>query len=192
MKNGKLLSLVLVTLLSVKASAQFSIGVNYSPLFPISNYSGKMDNSFAGGTVKLQYHIDDYLALNFGTGYYMIPFKSLNVGGVQTAVSGVSLSVIPATIGAQFKFSTDKLKPYIALDLGYAYTMEGESDYAEATNRGNFIVAPSAGILYSLNENLALHAGLRNNILVYRYRDTEDYNEAFQTIGLELGINYKF
>lgn len=192
MKIVKILTLVLVTCFTSAAFGQMSIGVNYSPLFPISKYNGEVGNSFVGATVKLNYHLDDYLSVNVATGFYGMSFTTLNVSGVQTDVSDVSLNIIPATLGATFRFSADKLKPYVAIDLGYAYTMQGESEYAASTNRGNFLIAPSLGVLYNLNENLALNASLKNNILLYRYRDIEDYNETFQLLSLELGMNYKF
>ncbi len=191
MQKIKLSALVLFGIMAFYAQAQYSVSLSYAPSFPMTRYNGEMKMSIAGANLKLHKHVDDYLWLNLSTGYYMIPFESLNVGGVQKAAD-VTLNVIPATVGAQFFFSADKIRPYFALDLGYAMTMQGESEYEKATNRNNFIFAPALGVFYNLSDALNLNLGVRNNTIIYRYRDNEDYNQVFQLIGVDLGINYKF
>jgi hypothetical protein len=192
MKSFRSIIIALLGLLATHTQAQYSIGFNYAPSFPLSRYSGDMKTSLVGVNLKINKHIDDYLRVSLGAGYHIIPFKSLNVGGVQQEVSSVNLTAIPVTLGSQFFFGGIKWRPYISLDLGYILTMQGKSDFAPAKNRNNFIVAPALGINYMLNDNLALNIGARNNVIIYQFRDIEDSNEAFQLLAIELGINYKF
>lgn len=188
----KLSILALISLFTFNSQAQMSLSVNYAPGFPITAYSGDMKMSVVGANIKLNKHMDDHLWFNLGAGFHLVPFKSLNVGGIQKEVSDVNLSLIPVTAGGQFFFTTDKIRPYFSLDLGYVLTMQNESEFAAAINRNNFIIAPAAGIFYNLSDALNLNLAVRNNIIIYRFRDRADYNEAFQMVGVELGVNYKF
>ena len=192
MKSIRIIIISLLGLFAIQAHAQYSVGINIAPSFPISRYSGDMNTSLAGVNLKINKHVDDYLRFSLGAGYHIIPFKSLNVGGVQQEVSSINLMAIPVTLGSQFFFGGTKWRPYISLDLGYILTIQDKSDFAPAKNRNNFIVAPALGINYMLNDNLALNIGARNNVIIYQFRDIKDSNEAFQLLAIELGINYKF
>ncbi|MCE2786683.1 MAG: outer membrane beta-barrel protein [Bacteroidota bacterium] len=193
MKTIRIIIFALLGLFAIQAHAQYSVGINIAPSFPISRYSGDMNTSLVGVNLKINKHVDDYLRFSLGAGYHIIPFKSLNVGGVQTEVSDVNLMVIPVTLGSQFFFGGTKWRPYISLDVGYVLTTQNKLiNEDKIINRNNFIVAPALGINYVLNDNLALNIGARNNVIIYQFRDIEDSNEAFQLLAIEMGINYKF
>jgi outer membrane protein W len=192
MKTTRIIIFALLGLFAVHAHAQYSIGFNCGPAFPMSRYSGDMKLSMAAANLKINKHVDDYLRVSLGAGYYMVPFKSLNIDGVQKEVSNVNLTLIPVTLGGQFFFGGIKWKPYISLDLGYVLTIQDKSAFTKAANRNNFIIAPALGINYMLSDDFALNLGVKNNVIIYQFRDIEDSNEAFQLLALELGINYKF
>jgi hypothetical protein len=192
MKKIRYSFMLALAVLFFKGHAQVSLSLNFAPAFPITRYSGEMEFALTGANLKLNKHVDDYLRINIGAGYYSVPFKSLNIGGVQTDVSDVSLTVIPVTLGGQFLFGGLKWKPYISLDVGYVLTMQGEWKDIKATNRNNFMVAPAFGFHYQLSDDFALNVSARNNVIIYQFRDIKDSNEAFQLLAVELGFNYKF
>ena len=193
MKTTRIIIFALLGLFAVNVNAQYSIGFNFAPVFPISRYSGELTSSVSAANFKINKHVDDYLLVSLGAGYYILPFKSLNIGGVQTDVSDINLTVIPVTLGSQFFFGGTKWRPYISLDVGYVLTTQNKLiSEVELSNRNNFIIAPALGINYMLNDNLALNMGARNNVIIYQFRDIEDSNEAFQLLAIEMGINYKF
>ncbi len=196
---NKIKALIAALSISFYASAQFGVNIAYQ--YGISGsdlYSSTMKNSYAGLNAKLTYQYDDYLRFNIGTGYYVIPYESLAVDGVQTPVDGVNLTVIPVTIGADFSFldqradSKQKLIPYFGIDLGWAMATQGKSDFAESTTYNNFILAPSIGVSYKLTDFIDLHGVVRENILIYTYRDINEYYEVFSLIGINVGVSYKF
>lgn len=181
------------------ASAQYGINVAYQ--FGASGsdlYSSNMKNSYVGLNAKLTYQYDDYVRLNIGTGYYMIPFEKIAVDGVQNPVSGVNLTVIPLTIGADFSFIDQradvkqKLMPYMGIDLGWAWSTQGKSSVAPELKSNNFILAPCVGVSYKLTDFVDLHAVVRENLLIYTFRGINEDYEIFSLLGFNIGASYKF
>ncbi|MFN4973533.1 MAG: outer membrane beta-barrel protein [Bacteroidota bacterium] len=190
--------LALFTLCSI-GHAQTTISVDYQLGIPTTPYSGDMKLSIAGVNLKYGMHLDDYLRLNIGTGFYAVPFESLNIEGVQRATSDAVLNIIPVTLGAEFYFlgtkadkTPSKIKPYIGIDLGWAYTMQNKTDLAPATNRNNFIFAPTFGIAYEMSDGLHLFGAVRNNMIIYQYRDIINWDQPFQLVGVNLGVQFTF
>jgi hypothetical protein len=175
---------------SIQATAQYGI--------PLTEYSGDIKSGI-GANLKVGFWIDDHLRLNVGSGYYMGKFESIKIDGVNQPVTDANLSIIPVTVGAEFYFlgttadkEPSKIKPFFALDLGYALVMQSASVVAQAKNRNSIIFGPSFGVAYELSENLDVLASLRNNILLYEYKDIVKYMETYQLLGINLGVNYRF
>lgn len=181
------------------SNAQMSAQVSYQLGVPVTEYSGNMGTSVAGANLKLGFWKDDYLRFNIGTGFYQMPYNEILVDGVARAVDGANLSIIPVTVGAEFYFlgetadkQPSKVKPFFGLDLGFAYTMQSESNLAPAKNRNELIFAPTFGIAYKLSEYVDFVAAVRNNVLIYQREDVARYDQPFQLVGINLGFNYKF
>ncbi len=181
-----------LALLSSGVFAQFTLNVNYSPMIPMTGYSGDIKPTVIGGNAKIKYELDNCLKFSLGVGFYGYNFDKLIVDNVLTPVEDVSLAIIPVTAGVDFFFTTTKIQPFVSLDFGYALTMQSESAYQPKTNRNNVVIAPAFGIAYEMNEKVSLAGALRNNIVVYEFKDIPDYNQPFQALGVELGLNYKF
>lgn len=179
--------------------AQYALNLTYQ--FGVAGkdlYSGTMKNSMLGVNAKFAYLYDDYLRLSLGTGFYAMPYEKLMVDGVQTPVNDVTINVIPVTLGAEFTFidqrpeSKQKIKPYVGLDIGYAFVMQNESAYAPASTKGNFMVAPAFGATYGLTNEIMLNASIRNNFLIYEYRSLNEYYEIYSLLGINIGAIYTF
>jgi|GEM_PF-3072787 outer membrane protein W len=178
--------------------AQSTISLAYQFGIPTTQYSGDMNLSVSGVNIKYGKHLDDFLRLNIGAGYYAVPFKSLNIEGVQRTTSDALLSVIPVTLGAEFYFlgtkadkTPSKIKPHLGIDIGWAYTMQNKTDLAPATNRNNFIFAPTLGVSYEMSDAFHLFGAVRNNMVIYQYRDIINWDQPFQLVGINVGIQLK-
>jgi outer membrane protein W len=194
----KLLVLLSASAFMFKVNAQSTVSVGYQLGIPTTQYSGEMNMSIAGANLKFGKHLDDYLRLNIGAGFYSVPFKSLNIEGVQRPTSDAVLNIIPVTLGAEFYFlgtkadkTPSKVKPFLGVDLGWAYTMQNETDLAPAMNRNNFILAPTFGVAYEMSDAFHLFAAARNNIIIYQYRDKLNWDQPFQLVGINLGLQIK-
>ncbi len=191
MKN---LILLLTVLLSFSiARAQYGLSASYQFGIPgKQGYSSDMKTSITGGQVKLVYAYDDFIKLNIGAGYYLVPFDKLNIDGVQKPVSKVNLQIIPITVGADFYMLDKKIKPFIGFEVGWAFTRQTKSDYSDPVNRNNVILAPSAGVAYEITDNLNLFASVKENIILYQFRDMKDDISVFTLTGINLGITLKY
>jgi len=185
--------------LAFASSAQLGIKASYQLGFSGNNlYSSEMKNSYVGLNAKLTYEYDDYINFNFGTGYYLIPFKKLAIDGVQQDVSDANLSVIPVTIGADFTFLDQranvkqKYYPYIGIDMGWAMANQSKSSLAPSASYNNFFLAPSIGVYYRLTDFVHAFGEVRQNILIYNYRGVNEYYEVFSLASINLGLTYKF
>ncbi len=194
-----ILAFVLFALSTTLVSAQWTVGVAYQIGFPGKQmYSSDMSNSYVGFNGKVKYSFDDYLKANIGIGYYAVPFDKLRIDETQIPITGLTLTMIPVTLGGEFFFLEQKedahqqFKPFVGLDLGYTFTMQPKSDYTPAINRNNFIVAPTFGIAYVFNDNIEFFASARQNIFIYEFKDLSNYNSTFSLFGLNLGMNYQF
>lgn len=185
--------------LAIMASAQYGLNVSYQ--FGLSGsdlYSSTMKNSVLGVNAKLTYQKDDYVRFNIGTGYYSLPFEKQAFDGVQMPVSNVNATIIPLTFGFDFSFvdakkdNKQKFVPFLGVDLGWAWAMRSSSVYAPATTLNNFLLVPLAGVSYKLNDNLDLHATVRQNLFIYTYRGINEYYEIFSLVGINAGLNFKF
>jgi hypothetical protein len=181
------------------STAQMSAQVTYQFGLPVTEYSGNMGTSVAGANLKLGFWKDEYLRFNIGTGFYQMPYNDILVDGVARVVDGANLSIIPVTVGAEFYFlgetadkQASKIKPFFGLDLGYAFTMQSESNIAPAKNRNEIIFAPTFGIAYKMSEYLDFVVAARNNVLIYQRQDVARYIQPFQLLGINVGFNYKF
>jgi outer membrane protein W len=180
------------------AQAQLNLNVSYQFGIPATTYSGNPGLSSAGANVKIGYLRDDYVVLNLGTGIYSMTMNELMIDGVDRAVEGATLNVIPVTIGGEFYFlgetldkQRSKIKPFFGIDLGYVLTIQSESNLTAAINRNNFIVAPTFGISYELSDDLHVFGAARNNIILHNNRDMKNSTQPFQLIGLNVGITFK-
>lgn len=196
---NKITSFIIGMLLTGMVSAQYGMNISYQ--FGLSGtdlYSSELKNSLAGVNARIYYQYDDYVRLNIGSGFWLIPYKNIAVDGVQTPVSDANLSVIPVTVGADFSFLDQrkdvkqKLIPYIGLDLGWALSQQSKSSLAPAASYNNFVIIPSFGMSYQLTDFVDLHLAFKENLLIYNFRGKNQYYEIFSLLGINAGINYKF
>lgn len=191
MKNLTLLLALLLT--GFLTQAQVGLSLSYQFGMPgKQGYSSDMKISVVGAQAKLSYAYDDYLHLTAGAGYFIVPFDKLNVGGVQKKVTGVNLQVIPITVGGEFFLLDKKIKPFIGFEFGWALTRQTKSDYSDAINRNNVILIPQAGVAYEINDNLNFFASVKENVIIYQYRDFKNHNEVFLLTGINAGITLRF
>ncbi len=110
----------------------------------------------------------------------------------------IKSNVMPITVGAQYKFLTDKIQPYAGLNLGiYRFRTEvfGTSD-AESY----FGLYPKLGISLEVADNIFIDAAIKYHLaFTPSVQETDDFgnpsgqSSANTTIfGANIGVIYKF
>lgn len=192
----RFLLLVTLSMFSGLLMAQWAVNVNYNLWMPTGKYNSDLKAGFIGTSLEAKYIFDDNLVGSIGVGYALFNYETVLIDKVEHPVEHYSgsagLQVIPVTLGADVYFSTAKLRPYLDLDFGAALVKTTGDILPKSDMKINPYLAPGLGLEYELSNGLKLNGVLKQQTLVYTFDDRAAYHETFTTIGLNLGVTYKF
>ena len=171
----KILLVAAMLLIFGIAQAQINVGATIGVQIPTGNFGDGYKTGFGINAVG-KYMLNENMAVGLNLGYSRFG----------TGVTDFSSSMIPITGLFEYHFGTENIKPYIGADLGlYDYMVKikflGESS---SDSKIFFGFAPTAGVLYGLNDNLSLCANLK-----YNYVTSE--GDAATWLGINVGVVYK-
>lgn len=159
MKKLSLLFFALFCFFSFSANAQISGVATLGLQAPIGDFADGANMGF-GINLAGKYMLNDNMAVGLNLGYNRFGGEDWDFGEGDYKVS---YSMIPITGLFEYHFGGEAIKPYVGADLGLysfgarvKYSGESESD-----SEMYFGLAPVAGILYDLNENLRLCANIK-------------------------------
>ena len=181
MKKIKVLVLVLFGFIALNSQAQFNVGVTVGPQLPMGDFGDTWNTGF-GANVFAKYMLNDNMGLGLNVGYYSFG----------SDFEGFTASMMPITAFYHYYFGDSDFKPYIGADIGlYNYGYEMELDLgAFGTIKADdskmyFGFAPTAGVLYGLNDKLSLVGNIKYHVV-----STEESSSSF--LGINVGINFAF
>jgi outer membrane protein W len=179
MKKLSLLFLAMFCLFSFTANAQITGGATLGLQAPMGDFAD-VANMGVGINLFGKYMLNEKMAVGANLGYNRFGGEDY---GWDEVDYDVSYSMIPITGLFEYHFGGEAIKPYVGADLGiYSFgarvKFAGES---ESDSELYFGLAPVAGILYDLNENLRLCANIKlHNIFAE--------GESLSWIGINSGV----
>jgi len=158
------------------AIGQIHVGATIGAQVPIGDFGNYLHTGF-GFNATGKYMVKDNIAIGLNVGY--------NKFGAE--ISGINAAMIPFTLLGEYQFEYEKFKPYLGADLGlYNYRVKVISPFfGETTNSKTYFgFAPTAGVLYAINDKLSLCGNLKFHYVVFQ--------EAHASwLGINAGIVYK-
>lgn len=183
MKKTSLLIFVLMCFLSYNAKAQFVAGATLGLQVPVGDFG---DGAKAGVGINLSGHymLKENMAVGLNIGFNRFGGQDFGFGDEDY---NYSYSMIPVTGLFEYHFSAGSIKPYAGLELGlynFGYRVKYGGE-VERDGESYFGLAPAAGVLYNINENLILCANLKlNNVFAE--------GDNLTWIGINAGVRIPF
>ncbi len=166
--------LALICFFTFNANAQILGGATLGLQAPIGDFA---DGIKMGVGINLmgKYMFKDNMAVGLNLGY--------NRFGIEDSDGDASVSMIPITGLFEYHFEGSTIKPYVGADLGlYSYGWKFKYDgQTEKDSEIHFGLAPVAGILYDINDNVTFCA----NIKIHNVFDDGD---TASWIGINAGV----
>lgn len=183
MYKKNVLLIALCFLLSTPVFSQFGVKGGFTMIQPVGDNGGKFHAGFEiGGTYNISEALQVELLLEPAFRKY----------------GNVSSSIFPVTIGMNYSFLTDNIKPYVGLNLG-AYNFRSKVNVGsfKSSPQGNshFGIAPKAGIAIELMDHLFLDITVKYNAVFYK---KYSYSNSGGGVGVRslitgnIGVNYIF
>ena len=159
MKKLSVLLFALLCFFSLNVNAQIVGGATVGLQAPIGD-SGDGAKMGVGINLVGKYMLNENMAVGLNLGYNRFGAEDF---GFDEYDIDASYSMIPITGLFEYHFSGNAVKPYIGADLGlYSFgakvKYEGES---ESDSEIYFGLAPVAGILYDISDNLTFCANIK-------------------------------
>lgn len=180
MRKLRILVMAIISFVTFSASAQIGIGGTVGLTLPMGDFGNGLNTGF-GFNVMGKYNLSENMAVGASVGY----------SSFGTDVDGYSFGVVPITALLEYSFASGPFKPYFGSDLGLymfrsKFTILGRSSSSTDTYFG---LAPTAGVLYDINDNLSLCGNLKYNVTFTK--DALDQNQTSTWLGINAGIIYK-
>lgn len=174
-----LLALFVLSSACLSLKAQNSIGATLN--YGIANDDlGKAAKNGYGATLQARHHFDEYISAGIDVGYMTFENKKSD-SKVSPMINGERLNVIPVTAVCELHFNNEKLKPFFALDLGWAH-----ANLLLPTGAKSFvIVAPQIGVDYTVSESFCLRLSVKDNVMIYNR--LEGGSDLMSYVGINLG-----
>lgn len=190
-----ILSLILLAGLQ-SAFAQLAVQANYNFWIPTDKYNSEVKLGFIGANLELKKVVDDYITLSVGAGFNQMAYESVRIDRVERPAEGFSdnavLQFIPITVGADVFFNTDKVRPFLDIDLGCALARSSGDNLPDTEMKVNAFLSPGIGVAYKLSDAILFSGVVKQNIIVYNYDNRPEYKEAFTAVGINLGLTFGF
>lgn len=176
--------------------AQLALQANYNLWIPTDKYNSEVKLGFIGANLELKKIVDDYITLSVGAGYNQLAYESVRINRVERPTEGFSdnatLQFIPITIGADVFFNTDKVRPFLDMDMGCALVRSSGDNLPEAEMKVNAFLSPGIGVAYKLSDAILFSGVVKQNIIVYNYDNRPEFKETFTAVGINLGLTFGF
>ena len=160
----------IIMLAAHSSFAQVSVSAGIG-LFKFDDLDGEI-----GPQVAVNYNVSEKLRIGANLGYYS---KSETIAGEKYS----SLSM-PIALSSEYSFSTEKISPYVGLDLGiykFGAKIGGTTDMSDSFL--NF--ASKAGLNIGLSDSFGLNVHAKYHLLKY-----EDFST--NAISINLGVVKNF
>lgn len=178
------------------STAQYAIQAQYQLWVPTGKYESDLKLGVIGAGIEVKKIVNDYLSVGVGTGINQLSYENVLVNRVERPAEGFSdnatLRIIPITLGADVFFTDAKVRPFLDMDFGVGLVQISGDNLPERDMKINPFLSPGLGIEYTLADDLRIMGVVKQNVVIYNYDDRPKYNETFTTIGINLGLSYKF
>lgn len=192
----KKLFLSICILLGIHAvsKAQLSITPHVAPAFPVGTF-----NSFAGTGLgfglEATYALNNNLRVGAAVDWYQfdaqIPGLNLDVLGIKL-LGNTKFNVTPITGTVQYILPGEVLRPYIGLEAGvYNFSI----NKLGGINRTYYGLAPTAGVLYPVNDRLDFFANTKfQTVFVNENISIGDFSmqQSIHFMPVNVGVSFKF
>lgn len=183
MKKTSLVIVVLMCFISYNAKAQFVAGGTLGLQAPVG-YFGDWAKVGVGINLSGQYMLKENMAVGLNIGFNRFGGQDFGFGDEDY---NYSYSMIPITGLFEYHFTVSSIKPYAGLELGF-YHMGFRAKYGREVERDGefyFGLAPTAGVLYSINDNLILCGNLKlHNVFAEE--------QSLTWLGINAGVRIPF
>lgn len=186
-------------LLSSISMGQIAVQAQYQLWVPTGKYESDLKLGVLGAGIEVKKIVNDYLSVGAGAGINQLSYESVLVNRVERPAEGFSdnatLRIIPITLGADVFFKeakVGKVRPFLDMDFGVGLVQVSGDNLPERDMKINPFLSPGLGVEYSLADDLRLMGVVKQNVVIYNYDGRPKYNETFTTIGINLGVSYKF
>ncbi len=174
MRKLQILAIALFCIVTFSAKAQMNIGATVGITLPMGDLGDAYNTGFGFNAIG-KYNLSDNMAIGASVGY----------SSFGTDFDGFSFGVIPVTGLFEFSFGSGAFKPYIGADLGlYVFRAKVTFLGSSSSSTESYIgLAPTGGIMYDINSNLAFIANLKYNMV---------FSDNTSTwLGINAGISFK-
>lgn len=159
MKKLSVLLFVLFCFFSYNVNAQIFGGATVGLQAPMGDFGDGAKMGF-GINLTGKYMLSENMAVGLNLGYNRFGAKDF---GFDEYDIKATYSIIPITGLFEYHFGGNAVKPYVGADLGL-YSVGAKVKYAgesESDSELYFGLAPVAGILYDINDNLTFCANIK-------------------------------
>jgi len=159
MKKLSVLLFALLCFFSLNVNAQIVGGATVGLQAPMGDFGDGAKMGFGINLVG-KYMLNENMAVGLNLGYNRFGAEDLGLGDYDV---DASFFAIPITGLFEYHFSGNTVKPYIGADLGL-YSLGAKAKYqgeSASTSDMYFGLAPVAGILYDISENLTFCANIK-------------------------------
>lgn len=192
----RIVLLISCSFITTLAMAQWAVQAQYNLWIPTSKYTSDLKLGVIGVGLEAQYIFDDVVTATIGTGYALIPYKTVKVDRVEVPAEDVSdaaaLQIIPITVGANVYFNKNKVRPYLDMDFGVALVQAVGEGMPNTDMNVNTFISPGFGIEYELSDELKFQGVVKQQVLIYNFDNRVNFLQAFTAVGINLGVSYKF
>jgi hypothetical protein len=174
-----------------QASRGYHIIVEPGIYFKVNDYG----RNYARIAVINSLRLNNYIAVGLGFALRYIP--KTDVMEMDSKYKHFMVPVFADVRG--YKGINDKMHAYIALEAGWTFSKDHQYnsmmlEYSYVSVSG-FFLNPSAGIVYSISEKIALNIGVSSEINTMDfypviYHQPYPSNKIFGTIGVDAGITF--
>ena len=169
-------------------------------------------NSGTGGGLFAKYFINENMAIGVSFNYLSFTGQEIKMNLLNPfpfvtlpSITG-SFTSMPIALTYDYYFGTDKIKPFVGIELGYIttnathnfpgmYTSSG-SDSSQTVKLSGFFVAPVVGCTYAVTDNIDILASLKYGIGMNKLDFDKVANSpnvgipSTSYLGLNIGVAY--
>ncbi|WP_165366201.1 outer membrane beta-barrel protein [Brumimicrobium glaciale] len=101
--------------------------------------------------------------------------------------------IMPITVGVEYRFLTEKIQPYVGLNLGiYNFTYEYADFIAEYSGSEAYLgVSPKVGISVDLTNKISIDATVKYHLVFDKNDKNKNFNESENIYDMPLLIEQK-
>ncbi len=159
MKKLSVLLFAFLCFFNLNTNAQILGGATLGIQAPVGDFA---NGAKMGAGINLfgKYMLKENMAVGLNLGYNRFGSEDFGFGGYDI---DASYSMIPVTGLFEYHFGGNSIKPYVGADLGiYSFGVKIKyEDESEKDSEMYFGLAPVAGILYDINDNMTFCANIK-------------------------------